>query len=57
MNASRAVKDDISKKSLELGTKKTEQAKRNREEAALRELRETVAALQAELKVRRQATS
>jgi hypothetical protein len=50
------VKDDIGKKSLELGAKKTEQAKRNREEAALRELRETVATLQAELKVGRRSS-
>jgi len=53
MSAVRSHSDEISAKTLQLGKKKSEQDKRNREEALLKELRETLTALQAELKVSR----
>ena len=52
-NAVRSHSDDIGQKSLRLGQLKGQQDKRNREEAALKELQETRQALQNELKVRR----
>ena len=54
-SAMRNHSDEIGAKTLQLGKKKGEQDKRNREEALLKELRETLAALQAELKVRRKS--
>lgn len=52
LSAVRSHSDEISTKTLQLGKKRGEQDKRNREEALLKELRETLTALQAELKVR-----
>lgn len=43
--------DDISKKTLRLGELRSQQERRQREEAALRELQEALSQLQGELKV------
>lgn len=51
-NAVRSHSDDINGKSLQLGELKGEQDKRNRAEAALKELHDTLSTLQAELKAR-----
>lgn len=47
----RAQADDISRKTLRLGELKNQQERRMRDEAALKELQETLTQLQAELKV------
>ena len=50
-NSVRSASDDIGQKKLRLGQLKSQQEKRNRDAAALTELRETLASLQAQLKV------
>ena len=50
-NSVRNAADDIGQKKLRLGQLKSQQEKRMRDEAALRELQETLASLQGQLKV------
>lgn len=51
-NSVRSASDDIASKRLRLGTLKSQQEKRLRDEAALRDLQESLAQLQAQMKVR-----
>jgi hypothetical protein len=50
-NSARSLGDDIGRKRLELGQKRNIQEKRQRDEAALKELQENLIQLQGELKV------